>query len=177
MGRWRLFFAIACTVGLLGAHVAGCAGSAAGDTEQTVMPAVELTDFTSLTPSDSPNNWLVAPADFQGAARPDETAPAFDVPASALAEAWRATIESQPRTAILATSNDGLRIEARQKTAVFGFVDRISVQVVPLAADRSTFIAYSASRIGYWDMGVNRDRLGDWIAATRAATKGGATAQ
>ena len=89
----------------------------------------------------------------------------FDVPASTLADAWRAAIEAQPRATILATSEDGLRLEAEQKSAVFGFMDRISIAVLPLDAERSTFAAYSTSLVGYWDMGANRARLRDWIEA------------
>ena len=127
--------------------------------------AVTFTDFSSLSPPDSPNNWLVAPADFSGAASPDQSAPFFDIPASTLAEAWRAAIQSQPRVTTLATSEDGLHIEAEQKSAVFGFVDRISIAVLPLDSNRSTFAAYSTSQVGYWDMGANRARLRDWIEA------------
>jgi uncharacterized protein (DUF1499 family) len=57
-----------------------------------------------------------------------------------------------------------LQIEAEQRSAVFGFVDRISARFVPLGADRSTLIAYSRSEVGYWDLGVNRSRLRDWLA-------------
>ncbi len=130
-----------------------------------MSPAVTFTDFSSLSPPDSPNNWLVAPADFSGAASPDQSAPVFDIPASTLAEAWRAAIQSQPRVTTLATSEDGLRMEAEQKSAVFGFVDRISIAVLPLDSNRSTFAAYSTSQVGYWDMGANRARLRDWIEA------------
>lgn len=144
--------------------MSACASTATGDSSSIVTPSATFTDFSSLLPPDSPNNWLVAPADFAGAATPDETAPVFDLPASALADAWRATIRSRPRATILANSEDGLRIESEQKSVVFGFVDRISVQVLPLDAERSTFVAFSISRVGYWDMGVNRGRLRDWIS-------------
>lgn len=156
---------------LVGAVFQGCTRSATGVSDDTMTPAANLTDFSSLAPPGSPNNWLVAPTDFAGAAEPDETASVFDVAPSTLADAWRTVIARQPRTAILATSEDGLRLEAQQKSAVFGFVDRISVEVVPVAADRSTFIAYSTSRVGYWDMGVNRDRLRSWIADVRDAAR------
>lgn len=136
--------------------------------------AVALTDFSTLAPPDRPNNWLVAPAGFSGGAEPDETAAVFNVPAATLADRWRAVIESQPRAAILATSEDGLRLETEQKSAVFGFTDRISIQVIPLDAERSTFAAYSTSLVGYWDMGANRGRLRDWIEEVRVSPAGAA---
>ena len=51
---------------------------------------------------------------------------------------------SEPRTTILTVSPDGLQIEAQQRSAVFGFVDRISTRE-PI---RSTLVAYSRSQVG-----------------------------
>lgn len=176
MTRRATIALVAVLVGILGSSLTACAPSATGETADTMTPPVAPIDFASLTPPDSPNNWFVAPADFSGAAQPDETAPVFEAPAPVLAEAWRATIDARPRTEFLAVSDDGLRLEARQKSAVFGFVDRVSVEVLPLAADRSTFAAYSTSLAGYWDMGVNRRRLRDWIAEVRRRAADGAAA-
>jgi uncharacterized protein (DUF1499 family) len=133
------------------------AGESAGG-QETV-----LTDFGNLVRPESPNTWLVGPADFSP--KPDQTAPVFAVPAATLARAWIDVLEIQPRTRILAVSPDGLQVEAQQTSAVFGFVDRIAVRVLPLAAERCTFVAYSRAQVGYWDLGVNRRRLGAWIRA------------
>jgi len=156
---------------LVALTVNACASSATEDPDTAVSVTVPMTDFATLQPPDKPNNWLVAPADFSGIAAVDETAPVFDVSASVLAEAWRIIIEAEPRTTILAISDDDLRIEAEQKSAVFGFVDRISIQVIPLDDGRSTFMAYSTSLVGYWDMGANRSRLQDWITALQKTVK------
>lgn len=169
VARWAPSICYIIVVSLLALAMNACASSATEGSNSTVTP-VTFTDFSSLLPPDTPNNWLVTPADFSGAAKPDETASVFDMPASALADAWRATIQSRPRATILASSEDGLRIEAEQKSAVFGFVDRISVRVLPLDAERSTFVAYSTSRVGYWDMGANRGRLRDWVSALQEKT-------
>jgi uncharacterized protein (DUF1499 family) len=106
---------------------------------------------------------LVAPPDFD-AAQADQRAPVFDEPACQLARAWTAVVESQPSAAVLSISEDGLQIEARQRSAIFGFIDRISTRFVPLAFGRSTLIAYSRSQVGYWDLGVNRRRLRRWLS-------------
>jgi len=141
----------------------GSCGFAADDTRDDSMKAdLGFTDFDTLQPPDSPNTWLVAPADFRPA-DPDETAPVFDVPAERLARAWVLVVRQQPRTNV-AVSDDGLQVEAEQRSAVFGFVDRISARFVTLSPDRSTLIAYSRSEVGYWDLGVNRRRLQDWLA-------------
>lgn len=167
MVRRAPIICLAIVVSLGALILSACAPPATGDSNTAVTQTASVTDFSSLRPPDKPNNWLVAPADFSGVATVDETAPVFDVPAPALAKAWRTVIESAPRTTVLAVSDDGLQIEAEQKSAVFGFTDRISVQVLGLDADRSTFVAYSVALVGYWDMGVNRGRLRDWIATLR----------
>jgi hypothetical protein len=126
-----------------------------------------LTDFATLVPPRYPNNWLIAPATF-GPAAPDETAPTLDVPAERLAEIWIEIIKEQPRTRVLGVSTDGLQIEAEQDSAVFGFTDKISVRILALDTARSTLIAYSRSEVGYWDLGVNRTRLREWLATLQA---------
>ncbi len=135
-------------------------------------PEAVFLDWAGMVPRDSPNGWLVAPdgAAPDGAAygQGDETAPVFPVPAPVLARAWQAVVAAQPRGRILAVSEDGLRIEAEQRSAVFGFVDRISVEVVALASQSSTLAVYSRATVGYWDFGVNRRRLRDWLAALAA---------
>lgn len=123
-----------------------------------------FTDFAHLSPPDKPNNWLVAPVDHPASsARPDQPAPVYDRPAGRVAEAWKAMVKAEPRTTVLAVAEDGLRIEAVQKSALFGFTDRISAQFIPLGDDRSTLAAFSRAQIGYWDLGVNRERLRTWL--------------
>ena len=121
-----------------------------------------VTDWESLRPAESPNNWLVAPGGG-GFPQPDEVAPTFDVKAAILASIWRAVIEDQPRTTILTVSGDGLQIEATQRSALFGFVDRISSRIIPLDSDRTSLVVYSGSTVGYWDLGANRRRLKGWL--------------
>jgi uncharacterized protein (DUF1499 family) len=124
-------------------------------------------DFDDLNVPTSPNTWLVAPRDF-APAKPDATAPVFDVPAQRLAQAWISVVKSEPRTKILAVSGDGLLIEAEQRSALFGFVDRISTRIIALDPIRSTLVAYSRSQVGWWDIGVNRRRLRLWLSKLKA---------
>jgi hypothetical protein len=131
-----------------------------------------LINFGSLVPPDSPNTWLVAPTGF-GPARPDETAPTLDVPPQRLAAIWLQIVREQPRTRVLGISEDSLQIEAAQRSAVFGFTDRISVRVLPVDRGRSTFVAYSRAQVGYWDFGVNRRRLRAWLSALQTRVEEG----
>lgn len=140
--------------------IGGC--TASGE-DGMPMGQTVFTDFATLRPPQSPNTWLVTPAGY-GAATPDETSPVFNVDAKRLIAAWRKTVEAAKRTRILATSSDGLQVEAQQKSRVFGFVDRISARAIPLGEGRSTLAAYSHSLVGYYDFGVNRRRIDGWLS-------------
>lgn len=122
-------------------------------------------DFHHLARRSSPNQWLVAPSDFRPALTVDDIAPVIALSASALAEKWAGTVKAKPRTVLLARSDDGLQLEAEQRSALFRFVDVISFRAIPIDDNAATFIAYSRSNSGYWDMGVNRRRLDAWVAA------------
>ena len=126
-------------------------------------------DFDRLQRPGSPNHWLLAPAGAAPQPRTHVQEAAFDVAPARLAEGWLGVVKGQPRTTIRAVSDDGLQIEAEQRSALFGFVDRISFRAIPLGERQSTYTAYSRSLAGYWDVGVNQDRLGRWAAALRQA--------
>jgi putative lipoprotein len=134
---------------------------AVGESRGDNMPS--LTDFDHLERPDSPNHWLIGPADSFAALNPDQPSAVFSVPAARLAAAWLETASEQPRVSIVARSDDRLQIEAEQRSRVFGFVDRVSFRAIALDSTTSTFIAYSRSQLGYWDLGVNRRRLEDWL--------------
>jgi hypothetical protein len=125
-----------------------------------------LTDFDNLEVPRSPNTWLVAPAGMVGG-QADAEATVLKVSAGRLAAVWQAIVAGEERAGVTATSADGLQVEAEQRSALFGFTDDISFRALPRGDDRSTFIAYSRSRVGYWDLGVNQRRLNAWLAALR----------
>jgi uncharacterized protein (DUF1499 family) len=125
-----------------------------------------LTDFDSLRVPQSPNTWLVAPAEVLED-QADSRAEVLNVSAQRLATAWQEVLAAADRTRVTATSPDGLQVEAEQRSALFGFVDDISFRALPRGDDRATFIAYSRSRVGYWDLGVNQRRLSAWLQDLR----------
>jgi uncharacterized protein (DUF1499 family) len=129
---------------------------------------VVLTDFAALVLQESPNRWLVAAEGLPGP-RADASAPRFDINAEGLARLWVQVVEQEPRVTILAIAPDGLAVEVEQRSAVFGFVDRISARFLGLDGGRSTLSVYSRSAIGYWDLGVNRKRVERWLGLLTAA--------
>jgi len=134
------------------------AGAPAVHDASGTMPDMD-TFFKTLKPPDSPNHWLGAPADF--VVKPDALTPVFAVPVTALRDACKAVVQQVKGAAIVAETADGLHVVVT--TAVFEFKDDVRVQFIALSPQQSTFALYSASRVGYWDLGTNRRRVEDWI--------------
>jgi uncharacterized protein (DUF1499 family) len=90
-----------------------------------------------------------------------------DVPPFRLAappeRAWtalREVLEARPRTEIVESADGYLRAE--ETSRLFRFVDDVEFELRP---ERGTIAVRSASRVGYWDLGVNGRR----VAAIRSA--------
>ncbi len=124
--------------------------------------------FKTLKRPDSPNHWLLAPADF--VVQPDAVAPVFAVPAAALRTAFMAVVQ-QTRGANVITETAG-SAHVVVSTPVFGFRDDLHVQFITLSAQQSTLALYSASRVGYWDLGANRRRIEDWMTRLHSTLTG-----
>jgi uncharacterized protein (DUF1499 family) len=97
----------------------------------------DFVDWNVLSPPDRPNNWLLAP-ESDNLVRRGEVAPIFNVGPEILASTWKKVIEEQPRVQILAVS-------------------------IAMPEQRSTLAVYSRSTVGYWDLGVNRRRVQEWV--------------
>ncbi|MEN8131847.1 MAG: DUF1499 domain-containing protein [Pseudomonadota bacterium] len=69
-------------------------------------------------------------------------------------ERLRVIVEAMPRARITHATHDYLHAEF--KTAVFGFIDDLEFAI---ADTPGTIHVRSASRAGYWDLGVNRRRV------------------
>ncbi|HET9663110.1 MAG TPA: DUF1499 domain-containing protein [Burkholderiales bacterium] len=121
------------------------------------------TFFDSLQRPDSPNNWLVAPVDFL--IKPDAVAPVFPVPAPALLETFKSVVLRPKRITLVAQSARALHLVAA--TCLLRFEDDVWALFMPVAESEATLALYSASRVGYWDMGTNRRRLNAWIERLR----------
>lgn len=112
---------------------------------------------------DTPNHWLIAPADF--AVRPDAVAPVFEMPATALRAAFTSIVRETPGAVIADDTPEVMHVVAT--TRVFRFRDDVRAHFIALPGGRSTLALHSASRAGYWDLGANRRRLEGWLARLR----------
>ncbi len=125
--------------------------------------------FANLERTGRPNDALAAPEGFT-AAHADVVSPTYSVSAEALFEAAREVLAAEPRTRILAVFRDERQIALEQRSSLFGFRDSIWVQAVE-RKDGSSLLIYSRSNVGYWDLGVNRNRVETWLAAIGKAVE------
>jgi uncharacterized protein (DUF1499 family) len=115
--------------------------------------------FETLERPDTPNNWLVAPADFF--IKPDVVTPVFQVPVSVLIDTVRSLVLQKKGAAIVEESPKALHVVTT--TPLMRFKDDVWALFIPVTERSSTLALYSSSRIGYWDLGTNRRRLKGWI--------------
>lgn len=146
---------------LLGLVLPACAGAGAA-----LVPVPPPLDLAQLERPASPNTALAAPEG--SGARPDIVAPVFAVPAARLFAAVQRVAAGQPRTFALAADDRAMQAHWVARSAVWNFPDVISVRVFP-RGDASTLALYSRSLYGRSDFGVNRARLGTWLAALSAS--------
>ncbi len=146
---------------LVGFVLPACAAPGAGG-----LAPPQLMDMSHIQRPASPNNALAAPAGSEPA--PDVVTPVFPVPASRLFAGLVTMATGQPRTFLAAEYPAEWQAHFVARSAVFNFPDLIAAQVSEVGADRSTLVLYSRSVYGYSDLGVNRRRLDDWLAALRA---------
>jgi len=152
---------------LIGLVLPACAATGAGG-----LPVPPPMDMARLERPATPNTALAAspiagPAgDVPWAAMPpDLVTPVYQVPATRLFAAIQAVAEAQPRTFVAATYPDRLQVHWVVRSAVFNFPDLVTAQIAADGAGGSTLVLYSRSVYGRSDLGVNRARLGAWLAA------------
>lgn len=144
-----------------------------------LLAAAAVMAFIRFTPSD-PADWHVDP---RAVARPstpnawliravggDAPAPEYAVPAPELARIVDEVVAAQPRTRRLAGAVEAGHMTYVTRTPLMGFPDYVSVRVFATATGASLAV-FSRSRFGHSDLGTNRRRLEDWMAAIDAAVR------
>ena len=138
-----------------------------------LLAFVGFAAFVRLAPSDAAR-WHVEPLSVadpgsQGAylVRPEGghiESPVFAMPPEALLAAFDAVAMDAPRVTRLAGSVAEGHVTYVARSALWGFPDYISVRTVP-AEGGAQLAVFSRLRFGGSDMGVNRARIEEWMAA------------
>ena len=135
------------------------------------MPRLpDLIEFPALKRPNRPNNWLAAPEGFAGLVRVDAGAPVFDKSPRAVFDSVMDLVLERVEWRLRASDPDTLRISFVAVTPLLKFKDDVYVQAVPVEgqAGRSSIAVYSASRIGYSDLGTNAKRVNELLGLVGA---------
>jgi len=136
------------------------------------MPDTAIADFRTLVPANRPNRWLVAPPGYCPPGAANAESPVYPQPPERLGELFGQAIAAEPRLQRLDDGSDPRRFELVQRSRVFRFPDRISVEMVPVDGGAAPAI-YSRALVGYSDFGVNRKRIEAWLAALDRLARAG----
>jgi uncharacterized protein (DUF1499 family) len=80
----------------------------------------------------------------------------FDGTPEAAWERLKRVIGSEPRLRVVEERQDQWYLRAEATSLIFRFVDDVEFQLDP---ERKVLHLRSASRVGHWDLGVNRRRI------------------
>jgi uncharacterized protein (DUF1499 family) len=83
----------------------------------------------------------------------------------ALLETFKSVVLRSKRIKLVAQSARAIHLVAT--TSLLRFEDDVWALFMPVAENEATLALYSASRVGYWDVGTNRRRLSAWIERLR----------
>jgi uncharacterized protein (DUF1499 family) len=119
-------------------------------------------DFATLARAGTPNDALACPAGFC-AAKADFVTEAIALSAADLAAKAANLLPKEPRTELVAQSDDGLHLVFVQRSLIFRFPDTVNIAVLPVGEGQATLAIYSRSTYGYGDFGVNRRRVETWL--------------
>ena len=127
------------------------------------LPTPALLDMSHIQRPASPNTALAAPAGTDPA--PDVVTPAFPVAPPRLYDAVLAVAAEQPRTFLAAAYPAERQAHFVARSAWFNFPDLVTAQIGDGGRETSTLVLYSRSVYGRSDLGVNRRRVTEWLAA------------
>ncbi len=125
-------------------------------------------DPTTIERTGKPNDYLVAPEGTTVAA-PDAVSPTFELEPSETLFLFDSIASNASRVRVVDGSLGDRNMTYVQRTGIFGFPDYISVKAVSIGEGRSALVIWSRSRYGYSDMGVNRDRVTEWLRKVRSS--------
>ena len=122
-----------------------------------------MIDFTQFVPPSSPNWYLVAPVGMTTQA--SATAPSYQMGRNQLQSEIVSIIQATPRTRLKYHDAGAHQYHFVVLSKWFRFPDDIYLQTFQLDSDHVTFLLYSKSRYGYYDFGVNKARVTNWLMA------------
>ena len=130
-------------------------------------PPVPL-DFSALPTPASPNWWVALPPGESGPAGRSEAHALPPVEAAAVWGALLGVAERMPRCTLMAAWPERWQAQWVVRSRLMNFPDIVVAEVVARPGGAGLWL-HSRSLLGWSDMGVNRARVGAWLAALDAA--------
>lgn len=127
----------------------------------------ETTDLRNIERSHSPSDALACPPRLCRA-EADFESPIFQTTKTELINEARKLITAELRTKLLGSNPTLDQLVFIQRSRLFGFPDTIWIQGASVDS-RASLIIYSRSNYGYWDLGVNRERIRNWLDKLKKA--------
>lgn len=121
----------------------------------------EPMDLRDIERSSAPRDALACPTGLCAAVVDVESPVVAAAPAD-LVERARDVLSREPRTELVSEDRSLMQLVFVQRSALLRFPDTVRVQAVAIG-DGASVLIYSTSNYGYWDMGVNRDRVERWL--------------
>jgi len=125
------------------------------------IPAI---NFKTLTLTEKPNQYLVCPPGIC-TAESQRPSPSYGMSVDELRLRWRHQLSNMPGLSQISTQPDGWQFTYLERSQFMGFPDLITIRFIPTNERTSAIAIYSRSIYGYSDLGVNRDRIENWLAA------------
>ena len=147
-----------------------CYGAYYGLAKLTGSPLdIGPVNWATLTRHATPNDALVCPAVRCPNASPDAEPKSYAMPPAALLARLKTVALAEPDTSELSCEPrcDHLA-RILQHTKLMRFPDTIDIEVFAVGENQSTLAIYSRSLLGRKDFGVNRARVGRWLAGLEA---------
>ena len=119
-------------------------------------------NFQHMKLPQTKNYYLVCPAKYCNVS-PNEISPVYPVSAEDLYNAFNHIISQESRVNFVYSIPEQGQFQLIQKSLILGFPDDIAVQFIALSDNTSTLAIYSKSRYGYYDFGVNKRRVTQWL--------------
>jgi hypothetical protein len=137
---------------------AGCAHAPSPPTPVTVS-------FGDFTAPAGYAHYLACPQDYC-LTRPDGVTPPFQVPAEKMRFIARRAIEGLPKTQLISTANEGLRLVFQTHSGgLFDRTETVTIEVVDADVGESGLVIYAQSDIPGGDAADLKAQMEEWYAA------------
>jgi len=119
-------------------------------------------NFQHMVLPQTKNYYLVCPAKYCNVS-PNEFSPVYPVSAEDLYNAFNHVISHESRVEFTYTMPEEGQFLLVKRSLILGFPDDIAVQFIALSENTSTLAIYGKSRYGFYDFGMNKRRITQWL--------------